>query len=458
VFVISSANTWKNASPYSRKGNAEFAKVFWCFCRIGNLISGLLSENSESDAQLVLDSVLVKPISVSERGFIVQRGFVLSSFSHRHHRSEFAPVALVALITALSAPVGGCKRTTAPSQSETKSLDNFAGGEFVVNSCMGREAVVAPQSSLHADPASIKTLNEVLGAVPTELQTAFFDGLRGEIRVVADHRAACRTKSTGSSAAREDLVSCWQPSEDGKSVTIFIRKGESNDETSRNIRHATVRAFGYVLSQIIVKIRQTAQGSELGENAAFDEVKSEIAQSFILDVAGSKDFKLENLTAMLDQSVVAEGLSEGERTAAWKAMPAGSRKTEFMDAVFAEAFDSWQCSSSTRGKMAASFSRTAAAFAPVMDELRLALGPNPPAASSDGDGANVPAMGAASDSKSGLGLWGRWGSGNGPIRQGLSNWGSFRREGGGLFNARRWGEGGGFVFRRPFFAPWRWGR
>jgi hypothetical protein len=51
-------------------------------------------------------------------------------------------------------------------------------------------------------------------------------------------------------------------------------------------------------------------------------------------------------------------------------------------------------------------------------------------------------------SDSAFSLFGRWGWGNGPVRQAFSNWGSFRSNGGGFMNFRRWNNGGGLFFRR----------
>ena len=327
---------------------------------------------------------------------------------------EFKKVLLGAAISASFLSLASCK--PANSDSESKSLDNFTAGansKFVFNSCSGSNAVSVSDSKLLGTSVQRLAIRSALSAVPVELQTAFFDSLKGSIAVVSDIHTACKASKLDS-GSRDATLACWQPGD--TSATIYIKAEAKDADTLRNIRHSVVRSMGYILTDVILKVKQSSEGTKLVENSAFADVKAALAEALLKDIKGNKALTL----------------------------PASftSNREVFAAAAFAESFDSYYCSVNSRTTMSATFSETSKIFAEVAAALPEALR------------SSTPTVKSAESAE--MGLWGRWGGGNGPIRQGLSNWGEFRAQGGGLMNFRRFNDGGGLVFQRPWFNPWRW--
>lgn len=302
-------------------------------------------------------------------------------------------------------------------KSDLQSLDNFTAEEgtaFTFNSCSGSYKTSAPDNKLVASANEQAAIRSALSAVPVELQDAFFETLNGKIAVVKDIGTSCQVPA--GSNATDATLSCWQPGTDN--TTIFIKSEASEADTIRNIRHSVVRAMGYVLTDIILKIKQTPEGTKLERNEAFETVKAELTEALVSDLKKTPGYKLPALYS--------------------------TDRNAFSAAAFAESFDSWYCSTASKNKMQTAFPKTYKYFAGIADILPAGLSGQMMAETQPEEG-------------DGLSLWGRWGAGNGPLRQGLSNWGGFRANGGGLVNFRRFNSGGGLIFRRPWFNPARWG-
>lgn len=313
---------------------------------------------------------------------------------------------------ALIATTGACKPTQ--TTSDANSLDNFTaadGASFTFNSCSGSYPVSVSDDQLLASGEERAAIRSALSAVPVELQSAFFDTLKGKIAVVKDIKSSCKVPAGASGV--DATLACWQPGT-GDAV-IYIKSESSEKETERNIRHSVVRSMGYILTDIVMKVRQTSEGTKLVRNDAFETAKQELSAALVSDLKSADGRKLPALYY--------------------------SDRAAFESGAFAESFDSWYCSTESKEKMLAAFPATYKYFADIAEAL-------PEGLSSTDVSAN--------DAGEGFGLWGRWGRGNGPIRQGLANWGSFRANGGGLMNFRRFNNGGGLVFRRPWFNPARW--
>lgn len=312
---------------------------------------------------------------------------------------------------AIFAAAGACKPTQ--TVSDANSLDNFTAAEgtaFTFNSCSGSNAVSVSDDKLLATDTERSAIRQALSAVPAELQTAFFETLKGRIAVVKDIASSCKVPAGASGV--DATLACWQPGI--SDAMIYIKSESSVQDTVRNIRHSVVRSMGYILTDIVMKVRHTPEGTRLVRNEAFETVKGELAAALVVDLKSADGYKL-------------PALYQSDRAA-------------FESGAFAESFDSWYCSAESRAKMLKSFPATHKYFADVAEALPEGLSKTE----------------VTAESNEGFGLWGRWGAGNGPIRQGLSNWGQFRAEGGGLMNFRRFNDGGGLVFRRPWFNPFRW--
>lgn len=310
--------------------------------------------------------------------------------------------------------IASCKQ---PQQlSNTKSLDNFTsrdGAKLTYNSCSGSYAASAPEARLKGSAGDIAAIKTALTAVPTELQAAFFNDLQGSITIVKDISGACGGDKSGQRP--DDMLACWRGSEAG--IGVFIKGEDDAKLTERNIRHSVVRMMGYVLTDVILKVKKSGSDAEMTENPALAALKKDVADALTADAQKSKDYRI-------PESMKAD-------------------QTKYHDAAFAEAFDSFYCSATSRSKMSASFPKTHDMFTEIAAVL-------PGAISGKSDVSQQPVAQAASQagsSQSEFALWGRWGWGNGPIRQTFSNWSNYRANGGGFMNFRRWGSGGGFFFR-----------
>lgn len=318
-----------------------------------------------------------------------------------------------------------CKE--AKDSSVTKSLDNFTSSgkaeDFTWNDCSGGEKVTVTDDRLIGNSLERKTMREALSALPVEMQDAFFKEMNGKIAVVADINKSCNVPA-GSSGI-DATLSCWQPGSNNiniyiKAETSPVQSGSVNlsaqDATLRNIKHAVVRAFGFVLTDIIMKTPASADGVA-AENQGGIQLRKEIGEMLVADLKILK--------------IKIPGLYQSDRNA-------------FEKAAFAESFDSWYCSATSRTNMN-KFSKTQEYFRGVAEDLpKILRGDELAPLTSDAEPA-------------GASLWGGWGMGNGPLRQGVANWGNRRANGGGLLNVRRFQSGGGFIFQRPWFNPARWG-
>lgn len=334
----------------------------------------------------------------------------------KHRTSRWVVLTTMTVVVAPIMGTTGCKPSSDLSRS--KSLDNFTSkdpSKLTYNSCSGRYLAQVPRSSLRGDSEQVDAIKTALTAVPLELQTAFFQDLKGSISVVKDIAGLCGASSADSASA-DSLLACWRGSDAG--ISIFVKEGETAALTERNIKHSTVRMMGYVLTDVILKIKNSGGEALVVENPALVQIKKDVATALTKDAEKSKDYRI----------------------------PSAMRtdETRYNDAAFAEAFDSYYCSAASQSKMASNFPETFAIFSEIAAILPQGL-----AGTLDTSGASTQVASASDTVKNqdSFSLWGRWRQGNGPLRQGFSNWSNFRSNGGGFMNFRRWNSGGRLFFR-----------
>ncbi len=315
--------------------------------------------------------------------------------------------------------------------SSTSSLDNFSGASLTTNVCQGSGKVVAKATQVVGSEQYKSTINRVLSAVPLALQNAFFRDMRGRLILTEDIANDCHNSTDTT------LISCWQIV--GGTPAIFVKQEtaagsaqKNTVATEENINHATLRAFAYFLSEFLVKL--DSSGQNLVENEVFTSFKSELGLALVQDVAAgaSKGYRLAAFSNFLPPSILGADVTPAKRTEAWKTLPPDV-VNRFGDLALAEAYDSLHCSGETTAKLRSDFTGVEPIIVAASREIDAGL---------NGDVSGG----------SGMNLYGRWGAGNGPVRQGLRNWSSFRRSGGGAFNFRRAANGGGFIGRRRIFG------
>jgi hypothetical protein len=294
-----------------------------------------------------------------------------------------------------AAGLSGCNVNS--GNSGTESLDNFArAGEAVLhnNSCQGSYKLIDDLFSPDVDLVNIHVednnqraiiqsrVESALRAVPTEIQVAYF-GLGGIIEVTPQAHAICSQNLDEKQKSRmaeggSKIKGCWKHQTDylegsDGSFTEDQRVVMYIDSDEKSIEHALVRTFGYVLSQVLVKLDHDVAGGQLvnvKDDPHFTSAKEQITLAFLKDVAASNGkYNLANYVDMIGTDVISA--DELTRRSGWDSLRAAkpSAAASFMDYVFAESFDSYYCSAETRKVMTNDFAGTAAAFAPVSEAI-----------------------------------------------------------------------------------------
>jgi hypothetical protein len=272
---------------------------------------------------------------------------------------------LAALALSVIVPLAllGCKGDTS---SQTKSLNNFArnSGDVARNVCSGDQKIVAGIHTEwdHVDFSRAKSsdipklkvaLSNSLSAVPSNLQELFF-GLGGKIVFNPNLAEPAKSstdlscdltaeKSKFASEGTSKIEACWTVDPKTSNVVVLM------NPTVDSVQHATVRMFGYILSQILTKIAVNDKGALVAQSdQAFDMLMGDIATAVIADIKrpGSK------YNLKVNESLV--------------------NSKDFRYFAFAESFDSFYCNAGLRRSMARpdEFPKTHALFEQMDHELR----------------------------------------------------------------------------------------
>jgi hypothetical protein len=342
------------------------------------------------------------------------------------------------LLTAIS-----CKATE--HKSEVSSLDNFAGSSHTVNSCQGNYRIVAGAYQIDAPKKYFGAIEKSLTAVPVNIQEAFFKDFDGTIEVVSNIKAACSAQN-GIQNDSNGLLSCWQTKNEN-AIAIYIKEEATSVKTIQNIRHAMVRSFGYFVSEVMLKATNTENGTELVENSDMTTVKRDMAFYLLANMNANPKYDLNKVLGSIPSGAFSANKSLNENRMRWDRLRNSPRVEKFSDSVFAETFDSFYCSSESRARLQQDFGlKNFDIYESYLEIDREVEGMFSSSASLVGD---------EGVEDGGMSLWGRWGRGNGPLRNGFRRWGTFRQSGRGFFNFRRARAGGGFVFNHGGFGR-RW--
>lgn len=310
--------------------------------------------------------------------------------------TNFWPFLLVLLSS------GSCKQRN--QGSDVESLANFAGGREV-NQCKGSFSTSLPKGSVVAPVELSETVKQALTAVPTGVQRVFFETFKGRLIVSVDAAERCRgvknsEVSRSSSQKNPQVISCWRPEGGVPVIRVNAKKAD--------VLHAMVRAFGYFVSEEWLK-----------GNDSYCQ-KAAVGKALLEDVRHSNGrFHLGAFASRLDSTVLAEDLSPEDRSEAIDDLPPpvhSAARDLFYDYAFAEAFDSYFCSTKTRTQMTAKngvFRLTGEAFAGMAGMLE-ELSPEAVASTNGDDFTQNVSNGSSrcSSSGEGFGLFGRYRSGS----------------------------------------------
>lgn len=359
---------------------------------------------------------------------------------------HFAIVPLsLSLLTVLS-----CKKESRKGNDhELAALDNFAGGDTVYD-CHGGVPVSIPPDAIDAPIGSSRYQDvlRALSAVPTFVQDAVFTQHKAKIKfseLPLSDESLCPAGAAGS-ASDEYLMSCFRPDPSGQDPVIFVKADSDANVTKKHIQHALIRSVGEVFSRLILDATPP-----LGGTSDYPEIKRELAARFLSDMATKGLLKADSPLAYLGPNIADpnKGLTFEQRSAAISSQQQESSVDDFTHIIVVESLHSYLCTSdssptSSRSVMARDFPDTYRYFLESMaQELQPA------------DGSSQNFLADAEVSGGGMGLWFPGARLVGWMGRGLRNWGQFRRNGGGIFNFRRFADGGGFVGRNRIGHRWR---
>jgi hypothetical protein len=245
---------------------------------------------------------------------------------------------------------GGCKASN--SKSDLQSLNNFARSDataFVPNDCTGgpgaenNVVLGINQEWDHVDFSEVPVaerdarksdLKRALSAVPANLQELYF-GLGGTIKFSNNPAAACGLTDAKAQFAQEgqsQMHACWDVDKTTKDFVIHMQPKQEA------IRHATVRMFGYILSQVLTSVTMNDQNKIVYErDESFDDAVALISNAFMDDVrANISAAKAAGRTPKYDMATNKDLVKD----------------KDFRFYVFAEAFDSYYCTAALRQEMA----------------------------------------------------------------------------------------------------------
>jgi hypothetical protein len=253
--------------------------------------------------------------------------------------------------------------------SRLQSLNNLARNSSDVsrNVCKGDQKIVMgiQREWDHVDftrvpnervPALKTALQKSLSAVPANLQDLYF-GLGGKIIFTSNldkpttssaeptcDRSGAKAKFASEGTNR--IEACWTI--DSKTADVVILM----NPTVESIQHATVRVFGYILSQILTKL-DVSEGDILiaSKNELFDRHMVDIAAAVVADIRKPNS----KYTLAVNESLISS--------------------EDFRYFAFAEAFDSYYCNAELRQSMARAdeFPKTFALFKVMDRELQSIL-------------------------------------------------------------------------------------
>jgi hypothetical protein len=320
----------------------------------------------------------------------------------------------------------GCKSTN--KGSEVRSLDNFArkqGDAVKHNVCDGsvsggmtqqhqdyfgewfegsgdqsKDSLIQIQAdNRNKDDAAVieAALKKALTSVPLNLQTVFF-GLKnrivinefsneickGEFPALQPHARIFASEGTldpndfnaNSSGKITDenvkVNSCWIYNDAKQRVEIHINNdvttGSDGQKHALSVEHSTVRIFAYVLSQIAA--HADLNGAQTDDVFGANDGRTYAPDKYGISFAKNQDFV--KAMIQLEQDVIADvDNSKGKYDLYfYKKMTENSQtKDSFKHYLFADSFDSYYCSSSTRNIMISDFPKSHSTFEQVSQAL-----------------------------------------------------------------------------------------
>lgn len=330
--------------------------------------------------------------------------------------------------TFVFALLAGCKPAGTPD-SNVKTLDALAGTERAPNVCKGNSPSLADWRN-HADAAMARraqtqikvptsataAVDQVFTSIPEGIvRTVLLLGY--EIQFTNDPVRACAGIDAG---ALTDAHGC------AKTESVQVAGGLGEKVTlilsadPKDVAHSTLTGVMTLVSQKLGRIA-VANGSLVlkdDDDQAMVDFRRDLSAAVLHDAA-QRGLKLAPLASLLPRSaeLTAKETTLARRRALWDefATQSADKAAAAESMIFANTGDSYHCSTgagSTRERFAA-WATAAKLWTSIMvpDLEALAnLGKSDAAVASNNQ-----------DAPEGFGLWGRWGGGNGPLRQMFSN-------------------------------------
>ncbi len=276
-----------------------------------------------------------------------------------------------------------CRVASDDSYARIKTLDSIASGTLNLDAyqCKGTSAVQITDQKIIFDQldtakvsaakqAELRTaVKDYISALPQSAEALFLQ-MGGQVLITSRASEICASAHYGRNldeSKGEKTDGCFQFASDptGRQGAIFTI---IHTPDAKKIRYYGPQIFGYMYAQFYSRLTLTAdkKGLDVTEQESLQLIalKERVANAFLADILATKDYKIEVIQNLLgdksEQELKNTSIEQPlERLAALKD---SKRRSQFLDYVYANSFQSAHCNSKSLEVAKAKFKKSTALF------------------------------------------------------------------------------------------------
>ncbi len=283
----------------------------------------------------------------------------------------------------LALSFSSCRVAQDSSYARIKTLDSIASGTLNLDAyqCKGTStAQITDQKIIFdqldtakvsiAKQAELRTaVKDYISALPPSAETLFLQ-MGGQVLITSRASEICAAAHYGRNldeSKGEKTDGCFQFANDpaGRQGAIFTI---IHTPDAKKIRYYGPQIFGYMYAQFYSRLTLTAdkKGLDVTEQESLQLIalKERVANAFLADILATKDYKIEVIKNLLgeksDQELKNKSIEQPlERLSALKD---AKRRSQFLDYVYANSFQSAHCNSKSLEVARTKFKKSTALF------------------------------------------------------------------------------------------------
>ncbi len=282
--------------------------------------------------------------------------------------------------------LSSCKQKEIDSAARIKTLDSIASGVLNIDAyqCKGSASSTISDASIIFDKNDTTALSEqkksdlrravkdYFSALPPSAEALFLK-LGGQVVISSRSSDLCKNAHFGKSldASQGEVTDgCFNFVSDpsGKSTPIFTIV-QSPD--AKKIRYFGPQIFGYMYAQFYSRLSLAPGGKGIvivdKETTSFVGHKERVANAFLNDLLVMKNYQFDALKNLLGQNVASE-LRSGDTLGPLDRISAlrdQGRRSQFLDYVYANSFQSAHCNSTSLDVARQKFKQSSNLFADI---------------------------------------------------------------------------------------------